>query len=177
MEPIKTEDLRKDKLFLKLLKRHQKDLDDLKKRHAKERAQIQKQQCNVIEKLLAEHNKKQSSRRRSSSNLAAPPGPAEHSTLTVTNSYNPNGRHSSAPTSPRDQQLNELMRIHDAKVQSIVSQQTTDWSNLIKRQLEEEHSTKKNQKNEEWNLLKKLLDDAHQQQMTQLKQKLEGCVT
>lgn len=178
IEPVKIDDLRKDKSFLKLMKKHQKELEDFKKRHAKERAQIQKHQCNVIEKLLSEHNKKRAGRRRSSGNLSAQPSTSEHSTLTVTNSCNPavisTNRHSSAPTTPRDQQLNELLRNHDAKVQNVVSQQTEDWSNLIRRQLEEEHTMKKAQNGEEWELLKKLLNEAHQQQMNLLKQKLEA---
>lgn len=44
VEPIEVDDLKKDKLFAKLLKKFQKESEELKKKHQKQRDSIQKQQ-------------------------------------------------------------------------------------------------------------------------------------
>jgi len=51
-DPITAEILRAEKTFLKVLKKHQKELDSMRKRHLKERTLIQKSQCGAIEKLV-----------------------------------------------------------------------------------------------------------------------------
>ncbi|KAK5974372.1 hypothetical protein GCK32_011512, partial [Trichostrongylus colubriformis] len=44
VEPIDVDELKKDKVFAKLLKRFQKDSEELKRKHQKQRDSIQKQQ-------------------------------------------------------------------------------------------------------------------------------------
>ncbi len=51
-EPITPESLKAEKNFLKLTKKHHKELEALRKKHVKERAVVQKSQCTAIEKLL-----------------------------------------------------------------------------------------------------------------------------
>ena len=51
MEPITAESLQTEKAFIKISKKHQKDLDAMRKRHQKERTSVQKNQCMAIEKL------------------------------------------------------------------------------------------------------------------------------
>lgn len=59
---VSVEDIRKEKAFVSMLKKQQKETDQMKKRHFKERAEIQKQQQKSVEKLMAvkgskkEHN-------------------------------------------------------------------------------------------------------------------------
>lgn len=48
MESINLSDLRKDKCFQKQYKKQQKDIEDMKKRHQKQREVIQKQQVLII---------------------------------------------------------------------------------------------------------------------------------
>lgn len=50
MEPINLETLRSQKNFMKATKKQQKELEAMRKRHAKERLSIQKQQCSAIDK-------------------------------------------------------------------------------------------------------------------------------
>lgn len=47
MEAINISDLRKEKSFLKLIRKFQKDMNELKKRHHKQRGLVQKQQVTV----------------------------------------------------------------------------------------------------------------------------------
>lgn len=48
MDPIDIEDLRKDKAFLKITKKYQKEEEDMKKKHQKQRDSVQKQQVNWL---------------------------------------------------------------------------------------------------------------------------------
>ncbi|CAF4857657.1 unnamed protein product [Pieris macdunnoughi] len=58
-EPITVESLQQDKGFLKTSKKQQKDLEAMRKRHAKEKMLLQKQQCAAIEKMIKGKNKEQ----------------------------------------------------------------------------------------------------------------------
>ena len=56
-EPVTVESLRVDKVFVKLVKKQQKELESLNKMHVKERSTLQKQQCTVMDKMIAVHEK------------------------------------------------------------------------------------------------------------------------
>jgi len=56
-EPVTVESLRADKVFVKLVKKQQKELESLNKMHVKERSTLQKQQCTVVDKMVAVHDK------------------------------------------------------------------------------------------------------------------------
>jgi len=56
-QPITLESLRADKMFVKLVKKQQKELESLNKSHLKERSCLQKQQCTVVDKMVAGHDK------------------------------------------------------------------------------------------------------------------------
>ncbi|CAH4031648.1 unnamed protein product [Pieris brassicae] len=58
-EPITVESLQQDKGFVKTSKKQQKDLDAMRKRHAKEKMLLQKQQCGALEKMIKGKNKEQ----------------------------------------------------------------------------------------------------------------------
>ncbi|XP_028037208.1 1-phosphatidylinositol 4,5-bisphosphate phosphodiesterase isoform X3 [Bombyx mandarina] len=58
-EPITVESLRQEKGFLKTGRKQQKDLDAMRKRHAKEKMALQKQQCTALEKMIKGKNKEQ----------------------------------------------------------------------------------------------------------------------
>ena len=51
MEPITPENLKSEKAFIKITKKHQKDIDTMRKKQQKERTSVQKNQCAAIEKL------------------------------------------------------------------------------------------------------------------------------
>nr|XP_040581818.1 1-phosphatidylinositol 4,5-bisphosphate phosphodiesterase-like isoform X2 [Lepeophtheirus salmonis] len=56
-DPITAESLKSEKGFLKTVRKHQKELDTLRKKHIKERTAVQKTQCNAIEKLIKSRGK------------------------------------------------------------------------------------------------------------------------
>lgn len=51
-EPVTLESLRSDKAFAKATKKHQKDLETMRKRQQKEKAAVQKTQVAAVEKLI-----------------------------------------------------------------------------------------------------------------------------
>lgn len=56
-DPITPEVVKKEKSFVKLTKKHQKELESLRKRQQKERTLVQKNQCTAIEKLVKSKGK------------------------------------------------------------------------------------------------------------------------
>lgn len=58
-DPITVESLRQEKGFQKTAKKQQKELDSVKKKHAKERTGIQKQQNTAIERLIKGKSKEE----------------------------------------------------------------------------------------------------------------------
>lgn len=56
-EPITPENVKGEKGFIKLTKKHQKELESMRKRHLKERTMVQKTQCSAIEKLVKSKGK------------------------------------------------------------------------------------------------------------------------
>ncbi|KPJ15678.1 1-phosphatidylinositol-4,5-bisphosphate phosphodiesterase [Papilio machaon] len=58
-EPITVESLRQEKGFLKTGRKQQKELETMRKRHAKEKMAMQKQQCAALEKMIKGKNKEQ----------------------------------------------------------------------------------------------------------------------
>ena len=51
-EPVTLESLRSDKAFAKATKKHQKDIEAMKKRQQKEKATVQKNQVAAVEKII-----------------------------------------------------------------------------------------------------------------------------
>jgi len=51
-DPITLETLRHEKGYQKVLRKQQKELESLKKRHRKEKLAVQKQHCVAIEKIF-----------------------------------------------------------------------------------------------------------------------------
>ncbi|BET01285.1 phospholipase C [Nesidiocoris tenuis] len=56
-DPITIEQLKAEKAFVKVSRKQQKELDAMQKRHVKEKALIQKQQCIAVEKIVKGKNK------------------------------------------------------------------------------------------------------------------------
>lgn len=57
MRPISIENLRNDKSYMKLLRKQDKALDGLRKKHFKEKQSIQKTQCHAVDKIIKQNGK------------------------------------------------------------------------------------------------------------------------
>uniref|UniRef100_A0A913HGF2 Phosphoinositide phospholipase C n=1 Tax=Strongyloides stercoralis TaxID=6248 RepID=A0A913HGF2_STRER len=152
---IDIEEIKKDKAFIKLMKKQQKDIEELKKKHGKQRDYIQKQQQTNVDKLIHGGNrmskKKRDSEKRS----------------------NPFTSRDSLSSKPTESGLSPE-EINSVKMKSLVSNQTDEWSNLLHKQAIEEYDQKKCHIKQEFETLKVLLTEAQKQQMTLLKSNLDN---
>lgn len=57
MKPISLENLRNDKIYLKLIKKQDKIIEGLRKKHHKEKQGIQKTQCSAVDKIVKQNGK------------------------------------------------------------------------------------------------------------------------
>lgn len=64
-EVVTRDKLCQEKLFLKLLRKQQKDVELMKKRHQKERGLMQRAHCTVVDKLVATHDKEKTATEKS----------------------------------------------------------------------------------------------------------------
>ncbi|VDM55955.1 unnamed protein product [Angiostrongylus costaricensis] len=145
VDPIDVDELKKDKLFTKLLKKLQKDSEDLKKKHQKQRESIQKQQQTNVDKLITNNRrsmkKEKGTRRQTSENLDAA-GASDIAT--------------------------------NDRVRTLVTVQTDEWSAMMRRHEIEEFELRKAQLREQTEILRKLLLEAQKVQMHGLKLRLES---
>nr|CUU00321.1 hypothetical transcript [Hymenolepis microstoma] len=141
--PISLAMLRGDKNYRKLVKKQQKEVEILRRKHEKEANTMLRTHSIYTDKLNALHAKASSS---SASNLRSTPQKV-------------NGVGSSSLKEAHMMQMNELVR-----------QQTDEWSKLKCNQMNELHTLILAFMDTRRELLLKILRDAHEEQKRQLKQ-------
>ncbi|KAL8559637.1 1-phosphatidylinositol 4,5-bisphosphate phosphodiesterase beta-4 [Nucella lapillus] len=145
-----------EKLYMKLLRKQQKDLELMKKRHQKERALMQRAHCTVVDKLVANHDKEKMATEKS-----------------VEKKLKKNRDSSTDLKSQSEGAVLHLVSDHKAKVHELVVDQTIEWSDLVVRQVTEEHELMKEHVKQQNELLGKLIEEAHQMQLTELEARQE----
>ncbi|KAK2157222.1 hypothetical protein LSH36_195g03077 [Paralvinella palmiformis] len=156
-EAITPDMLRADKQFVKLLKKQQKDLEILKKRHNKERSTMQKQHCIVVDKMVVTHDKEKLSQEKSLEKAIKKKGE----------------RYCNDLKSETEDKVQSLVNLHKAKVKELVIDQTREWSEMVARQMVEEHEMRKSHVIQQSDLLKKLMEDAQLLQIKELEVRQE----
>ncbi|KAI1723356.1 phosphatidylinositol-specific phospholipase c, X domain-containing protein [Ditylenchus destructor] len=186
VENINIIEIRKDKCFQKQMKKQQKDVEDMKKRHQKQRDAIQKQQQTNVDKLLIDNNKMANKKKGNAASSSNPSSSAN----SATNTTALGSRHSSLSGRSSDPVMTNIenqhcvntttansdisMNIGDKRIRDLVINQTDEWSRLNRAQELEEFEMRKKQIREEFDLLRKLLLDAQKQQMCALRLRFEG---
>ncbi|XP_064623819.1 1-phosphatidylinositol 4,5-bisphosphate phosphodiesterase beta-4-like isoform X4 [Lineus longissimus] len=154
-DPVTPELLRTEKMFVKILKKQQKEMETLKKRHNKERSAMQKQHCMVVDKMVACHDKEKQMQEKTLEKAIKKKGESSCNEIkTVT-----------------EDRVQDLVISHKAKVKGLVADQTEEWSKLVSRQMQEEHDVRKEHAVQQGDLLKKLLEDAQIFQLKDLEQR------
>lgn len=69
VEPVTREMLSEDKGYMKLIRQQQKEMEQLKRNHVKERSAMHKDQCTAIDKLIANQDKERSAREKQSKKM------------------------------------------------------------------------------------------------------------
>ncbi|KAJ8309180.1 hypothetical protein KUTeg_014054 [Tegillarca granosa] len=121
-----------------------KDVELLKRKHQKEKSAMQRQHCIVFDKLVATHDKE----KQAVDKKLKTKGPASCPDL--------------------QKAAEEKVTSHKVKVTELVADHTKEWSDMVQRQLLEEHELRKDHINQQNDVLKKLLEDVQQENLKEL---------
>ncbi|CDW52679.1 1 phosphatidylinositol 4,5 bisphosphate [Trichuris trichiura] len=165
---VTIDEVQQEKAYTKLTKKHQKEYQCLKHRHIKQRLEMQRQQTVSFEKLAKGKSQNAVAKELRQSFPRLHDG--HTSPLTITKSLD-----GTTPLTSNglDDRSSVVSCTQTSLIRQTVALQTRDWSDLVKRQLELEHSLRKAHLEEEWALVKKLLIRIHQEQRASMKLQLE----
>ncbi|XP_042301039.1 1-phosphatidylinositol 4,5-bisphosphate phosphodiesterase beta-4 isoform X10 [Sceloporus undulatus] len=150
---IKIEDLKQMKAYIKHLKKQQKELNALKKRHVKEHSVMQKLHCTQVDKMVAQYDKEKLAYEKILEKAIKKKG----------------GNNCLEVKKEIENKIQILTSDHKSKVKEIVAQHTKEWSEMINTHSAEEQEMRDLHLSQQCELLKKLLINAHEQQTQQLK--------
>ncbi|XP_077807371.1 1-phosphatidylinositol 4,5-bisphosphate phosphodiesterase beta-4 isoform X8 [Macaca mulatta] len=150
---VRIEDLKQMKAYLKHLKKQQKELNSLKKKHAKEHSNMQKLHCTQVDKIVAQYDKEKST----------------HEKILEKAMKKKGGSNCLEMKKETEIKIQTLTSDHKSKVKEIVAQHTKEWSEMINTHSAEEQEIRDLHLSQQCELLKKLLISAHEQQTQQLK--------
>uniref|UniRef100_A0A8I5KW09 1-phosphatidylinositol 4,5-bisphosphate phosphodiesterase n=1 Tax=Homo sapiens TaxID=9606 RepID=A0A8I5KW09_HUMAN len=150
---VRIEDLKQMKAYLKHLKKQQKELNSLKKKHAKEHSTMQKLHCTQVDKIVAQYDKEKST----------------HEKILEKAMKKKGGSNCLEMKKETEIKIQTLTSDHKSKVKEIVAQHTKEWSEMINTHSAEEQEIRDLHLSQQCELLKKLLINAHEQQTQQLK--------
>uniref|UniRef100_A0A8D2KZ28 1-phosphatidylinositol 4,5-bisphosphate phosphodiesterase n=1 Tax=Varanus komodoensis TaxID=61221 RepID=A0A8D2KZ28_VARKO len=139
--------------YIKHLKKQQKELNALKKRHAKEHCIMQKLHCTQVDKIVAQYDKEKLAYEKTLEKAIKKKG----------------GNNCLEMKKEIENKIQILTSDHKSKVKEIVAQHTKEWSEMINTHSAEEQEIRDVHLSQQCELLKKLLINAHEQQTQQLK--------
>uniref|UniRef100_A0A452TPR6 1-phosphatidylinositol 4,5-bisphosphate phosphodiesterase n=1 Tax=Ursus maritimus TaxID=29073 RepID=A0A452TPR6_URSMA len=139
--------------YLKHLKKQQKELNSLKKKHAKEHSTMQKLHCTQVDKIVAQYDKEKST----------------HEKILEKAMKKKGGSNCLEMKKETEIKIQTLTSDHKSKVKEIVAQHTKEWSEMINTHSAEEQEIRDLHLSQQCELLRKLLISAHEQQTQQLK--------
>ncbi|KAJ8387854.1 hypothetical protein AAFF_G00150030 [Aldrovandia affinis] len=150
---ISVDDLRQTKTYLKLLKKQQKELYALKRKHAKEQSIIQKSHCTQVDKIMAHHDKEKLSLEKLQEKAIKKRG--ENDCLELKKEI--------------EIKVQAVTADHKAKVMQMVGIHTQEWSEMLRCQSAEEQGLREQHVAQQCSILKALLSSLQEQQTQNLK--------
>ncbi|KAG7465861.1 hypothetical protein MATL_G00158310 [Megalops atlanticus] len=153
MAQVSVDDLKQMKTYLKLLKKQQKDLHALKRKHAKEHSTMQKTHCTEVDKIVAQHDKEKLALEKVLEKTIRKKG--ENDCLEVKKEI--------------EIKIQTVTADHKAKVRALVSLHSQQWSEMLACQNAEEQDLRRQHVLQQWDVLKSLLVSVHEQQTQHLK--------
>jgi phosphatidylinositol phospholipase C beta len=151
-DPLTIEILQTEKQFVKLVKKQQKELDVIKKRHTKERSVLQRQHCVVFDKMIAIQDRERLQQEKCVDRANKKKGEKNGNNV----------------MSDAEEKLLSLVAGHKTRVQELVGEQTKEWSAMVSRQLLEEHRVLKAHIQQQNDLLLRLMEESRDSQIKEL---------
>uniref|UniRef100_A0A673WVU3 1-phosphatidylinositol 4,5-bisphosphate phosphodiesterase n=1 Tax=Salmo trutta TaxID=8032 RepID=A0A673WVU3_SALTR len=139
--------------YLKLIKKQQKELNFLKKKHAKDRTIMQKCHCTQVDKMISQHDKEKLTQDKLLEKAIKKRG--ENNCLEL--------------KKETESKVEKLNTDHKAKVKDITAQHTKEWSEMINSHSSVEQDIKDIHVVQQCEQLKKLLSGVQEQQTLSLK--------
>ncbi|CAB1343206.1 unnamed protein product [Coregonus sp. 'balchen'] len=139
--------------YLKQIKKQQKELNSLKKKHAKDRTIMQKSHCTQVDKMIAQHDKEKLTQEKLLEKAIKKRG--ESNCLEL--------------KKETESKVESLTTDHKAKVKDITAQHTKEWSEMINSHSSVEQDMKDIHVVQQCEHLKKLLSGVQEQQTLSLK--------
>uniref|UniRef100_A0A4W6DVB6 1-phosphatidylinositol 4,5-bisphosphate phosphodiesterase n=1 Tax=Lates calcarifer TaxID=8187 RepID=A0A4W6DVB6_LATCA len=139
--------------YLKLIKKQQKELSALKKKHLKDQNIMQKAHCTQVEKMVSLHDKEKITLEKLLEKAIKKRGENNCQEL----------------KKETEDKIQTLVTDHKAKVKDITAQHTKEWSELSSSHGNEEQEMKDSHVTQQCEHLKKLLATVQEQQTMQLK--------
>uniref|UniRef100_A0A673WVN0 1-phosphatidylinositol 4,5-bisphosphate phosphodiesterase n=1 Tax=Salmo trutta TaxID=8032 RepID=A0A673WVN0_SALTR len=150
---VNIDDLKQMKTYLKLIKKQQKELNFLKKKHAKDRTIMQKCHCTQVDKMISQHDKEKLTQDKLLEKAIKKRG--ENNCLEL--------------KKETESKVEKLNTDHKAKVKDITAQHTKEWSEMINSHSSVEQDIKDIHVVQQCEQLKKLLSGVQEQQTLSLK--------
>nr|XP_029508897.1 1-phosphatidylinositol 4,5-bisphosphate phosphodiesterase beta-4-like isoform X2 [Oncorhynchus nerka] len=150
---VNIDDLKQMKTYLKLIKKQQKELNFLKKKHAKDRTIMQKCHCTQVDKMISQHDKEKLTQDKLLEKAIKKRG--ENNCLEL--------------KKETESKVEKLNTDHKAKVKDITAQHTKEWSEMINSHSSVEQDMKDIHVVQQCEQLKKLLSGVQEQQTLSLK--------
>uniref|UniRef100_A0A6Q2WVF1 1-phosphatidylinositol 4,5-bisphosphate phosphodiesterase n=1 Tax=Esox lucius TaxID=8010 RepID=A0A6Q2WVF1_ESOLU len=139
--------------YLKLIKKQQKELNSLKKKHVKDRTIMQKSHCTQVDKMIALHDKDKLTLEKLLEKAIKKRGENNCQEL----------------KKETESKVEKLTTDHKAKVKDITAQHTKEWSEMINSHSSIEQDMKDIHVVQQCEHLKKLLSSVQEQQTLSLK--------
>ncbi|KAM9703840.1 1-phosphatidylinositol 4,5-bisphosphate phosphodiesterase beta-4 isoform 1-T1 [Menidia menidia] len=150
---VSIDDLKQMKTYLKLIKKQQKELNTLKKKHSKDQNIMQKAQCTQVDKMVSQHDKEKTNLEKLLEKAIKKRGENNCQEL----------------KKETEDKIQTLATDHKTKVKDITAQHTKEWSELISSHSSEEQEMKDVHVTQQCEHLKKLMATVQEQQTMQLK--------
>ncbi|XP_072030840.1 1-phosphatidylinositol 4,5-bisphosphate phosphodiesterase beta-4-like isoform X2 [Amphiura filiformis] len=154
--PILTcEALKKDKTYLKLTRKQQKELETTKKKHSKERSCLQKTQMQMRSRMDSNHEKDKMTKEKNLEKAIRKKGESNCGDL----------------KSETEHKVQSLVNTHLERLKEINTEQDQELTDLVGKQREEEMGLCETHVHQCCDLLKRLLTESQVEQLKQLEMK------
>ncbi|KAK7141887.1 hypothetical protein R3I94_011547 [Phoxinus phoxinus] len=146
------DDLQQTKTYMKLVKKQQKDVEALKKKHAKAHTALQSSHCAQVDRIVAQHDKEKQALEKQ----------LEKGCKKVSESY------SLEMSRDIGRQMKTVTTNHKSKVKDVVAAHASEWDEMIKCHSSEEQLVREQHVIQECEQLRKLMLVEQDQQTHQL---------
>ncbi|XDV43730.1 hypothetical protein PO909_012154 [Leuciscus waleckii] len=135
------DDLQQTKTYMKLVKKQQKDVEALKKKHAKAHAALQSSHCAQVDRIVAQHDKEKQALEKQ----------LEKGCKKVSESY------SLEMSRDIERQIKTVATNHKSKVKDVVAAHASEWAEMIRCHSSEEQAVREQHVIQQCEQLRKLM--------------------